>query len=214
MSDDLNKNPFVGLFTTPNEAVSFLSQATTIDPMTTTITTPSAISQRVSSVQDDDSVYLNENNVETGKVNHKNNDREDEIIQQVFGLLLNSKTPCRGSKQQLVSIDSDDIENGIFERLTLLDIPGKLVPKNGPTADPHFLQSEVITYLFECYCRLEQRNKDNDIVENLKKITLRSAGTALQPDIFQDQEVIFFYFFCFFQLNYSILFILIYLILG
>lgn len=233
MSDNnLNENPFVGLFPTPNEAAFFLSEATSttinsslVTTTTTTILTDSSptsalvpsetISQPVSnsSIQQENNFNLidcfenkhNDNIKPFIDPDSKLNDDvlkekiTNEIIEQVFGFILNHKTRSSSTNKQLVSIDSDNIENGIWERLTLLDIETKLVPiKKEIITDPHFIQPEVISYLFECYCRLEKIYKENDSVDKkflndtinyLKKITLRSVGTALQPDIIQDQEV-------------------------
>ncbi|XP_057320961.1 ubiquitin conjugation factor E4 A [Microplitis mediator] len=236
MSDDnLNENPFVGLFPTPNEAAFFLSEATSttintslVTTTTTTTTTILTDSPPTSSLVPSETINQSVSNSSIHQENNfnlidcfenKHNDNikpiidpdsklnddvlkekiTNEIIEQVFGLILNHKTRSSSTNKQLVSVDSDDIENGIFERLTLLDIQAKLVPiKKQIITDPHFIQPEVISYLFECYCRLERIHKDNDSVDKkflddtinyLKKITLRSVGTALQPDIFQDQEI-------------------------
>ncbi|XP_015110282.1 ubiquitin conjugation factor E4 A [Diachasma alloeum] len=178
MCENVNSNPFAGLFSTSTEAESFsqaqnppnppsLSLPNGLDPPTTS-PDPSCTSSAL-----------------------------DKHIQSIFGLLLTKRTPQ--TRSQLISIDAETIDDGLFERLTFPDIESKLVPPlgtKGVTLDPHFVQPEIIPYLFECWSRLQRlkhQEKDdsgiNDVI-SLENVVLRSVGTALEaPDIFQEQDI-------------------------
>lgn len=200
MCDNVNHNPFAGLFSTINEAASFSSQshaAVEEDPLTESA---------------DRSLKAGENSV-----NIKANDvpKEDilvnNIVEEVFGLTLSGNKDRIESGRQLVFLEelayalapqdwlnAESVEHAIFERLMLADPESKVIgKKNGKEdcIDGHILQTEIVPYLFESYCRLLQYKSNEQLretIDNMKQIVVRNIGTALQePDLFQSQEVRF-----------------------
>ncbi|XP_011494935.1 PREDICTED: ubiquitin conjugation factor E4 A [Ceratosolen solmsi marchali] len=186
MCDNVNSNPFVGLFTLNNET-AFISQEVVNNIPNESINFEK---DGISQVQtEEQSLGIASNNNELEKI------KFEELIADVFGIILrqwNIKTSTR----QLVFIDTDSIEHAIFERLLLTNPNSMLISKETTKKedlDNHFIQSEIVTYLFECYRRLQRYKKSDgfyDIVENIQVIIMRNISTALQePEIFLDQEV-------------------------
>lgn len=158
MCDNIRGNPFAGLFSTDNDAVSFSSQRHAVGDEASDAEQPSD-----ASAADPD-------------------DKVDRLMAHVFGLTLR-----RDGARSLVFVDADSMEHAVFERLMLPDPEPEARDVEG-----HVVQTQVITYLYECYCRLKRHRDDgfSDIVENACQIVLRNANTALQePDLFQSQEV-------------------------
>lgn len=168
MCDNIKGNPFAGLFSTDNDAVSFSTQ-------------PHAVDDEVKDAnyarQSLDAITAEPENAADP------DDKVDQLLAHVFGLTLR-----RDGAPSLVFIDAESIEHAVFERLMLPD------PKpEARDVEAHVVQTQVITYLYECFCRLK-RHRVNDgfsnVVRNARQIVLRNANTALQePDLFQSQEV-------------------------
>lgn len=177
MCDNIKGNPFAGLFSTDNDAVSFSSQhQTTVDKSSNT-----NYADQLSDMIKDKSENETESIIFDDKVN--------QLMAHVFGLTL-----CRNSdslaKRSLVFIDTDSIEHAVFERLMLSDPKSKV-----QDADGHVVQTQVIIYLYECYHRLKHYSINSNLEEAIRnacQIVLRNTNTALQePDLFQYQEVYF-----------------------
>lgn len=173
MCDNISSNPFAGLFSTDNDAVSFSSQHHAIGDEANDANyakrSSDAIKDELGNATDFDSEI-------------------DQLMARVFGLTLRRDSDCR-AQGSLVFIDADSIEHAVFERLMLPD------PKpETQDVDSHVVQTQVITYLYECYCRLKHYRMNGDFedtVRNACQIVLRNANTALQePDLFQYQEVV------------------------
>lgn len=168
MCDNIRGNPFAGLFSTDNDAVSFSSQHHAVGDEASDANyakrSSDAIGEEPQNVADPD-------------------DKVGRLMARVFGLTLR-----RDGARSLVFVDTDSMEHAVFERLMLPD------PKpEARDVEDHVVQTRVITYLYECYYRLKHHQINDgfsDIVRNACQIVLRNANTALQePDLFQFQEV-------------------------
>ncbi|EFN65888.1 Ubiquitin conjugation factor E4 A [Camponotus floridanus] len=179
MCDNIKGNPFAGLFSTDNDAVSFSSQHQTIANENGNTNYTNELLDTINNKSENET----ESTIFDDKVN--------QFMAHVFGLTLcqNSNSHAHGS---LVFIDTDSIEHAVFERLMLSD-PKSAVRDIVQGADSHILETQVITYLYECYCRLKHYQVNSDleqIMRNACQIILRNVNTALQePDLFQYQEV-------------------------
>ncbi|XP_029162873.1 ubiquitin conjugation factor E4 A [Nylanderia fulva] len=179
MCDNIKGNPFAGLFSTDNDAVSFSSQhqKATVDQSNSNANYVDQLSS--STIKDNKS----ENETESAILD----DKVDQLMARVFGIKIrqDSNNPVQGS---LVFIDTDSIDHAVFERLILSDPKSKT-----QDADGHTVQADVITYLYECYHRLKHYPVSSSLEETIRnacQIILRNANTALQePDLFQYQEV-------------------------
>ncbi|KAK0174457.1 hypothetical protein PV327_010224 [Microctonus hyperodae] len=183
MGENLNNNPFAGLFSTPNDAASYSNESMNNDAIDNNTT-----------IEDEE---FSRNGVDDESPNNTelNNDKmADNLVQEIFGLLLNTKTPM--IHKQLIAVDCDTIEDALFERLSMEDIESHLVPPvgtKGITYESHVMQSEIIPYLFNCYCRLEElkeQKKYRKVIDQLLYVIHCSMGTALEaPEVFPHQEV-------------------------
>ncbi|XP_066587978.1 ubiquitin conjugation factor E4 A [Prorops nasuta] len=185
MCDNLNSNPFAGLFTTINDAVSFSSQD---QPIINDSSNVNHIKQAA-----ENSICDNQNSVnfETSEV--LENNIEVKLLEEAFGITLkwnnDSKLPSN-----LVFIDTDSVEHAIFERLMLPDPESKLtLNKSTAPKVSHATEKKIVPYLFKSYSHLQKyREKVNlsNTISNLCQIILRNISTALQePELFQGQEV-------------------------
>lgn len=183
MCDNVKGNPFAGLFSTVNDAVSFSSQHQAIDNETS-----NHVKQSTDTITDK-SYHMTESEMLDAK------EQVDKLMRGVFGLVLcsNEKSPLQGS---LVFIDTDSIEHAVFERLMLPDPKSKLTSTGDLSkcpSDSHVVQTQVIYYLYESYYRLKHYPINDtllDTIEEACQIVLRNANTALQePDLFQNQQV-------------------------
>ncbi|TGZ32812.1 Ubiquitin conjugation factor E4 A [Temnothorax longispinosus] len=173
MCNNIRGNPFAGLFSTDNDAVSFSSEHRAVGDGADDA---SCAERRSSGASKDEPGIPVENATETADLD----DKVDRLMAHVFGLTL------RRAQDSLVFVDADSIEHAVFERLMLPDPKPK-----ARDVDSHVVQTQVITYLYECYCRLKRyrTNGVEDTVRNACQIVLRNANTALQePDLFQYQE--------------------------
>lgn len=167
MSDNIN--PFAGLLTNDTDETS------------------------VSSL----SVIKQQPDIKSSMLDSNNEEKQSTvtiIIEDIFGIYLETIDSLKNinkNLKQLVKIDAETIEDGIFERLTLTDIGSKLYPPLGSkniNCDSHYLQSDVVPYLFESWCRLQKYKNDiaiiND-VDRIEKVIERSIITALEePEIY------------------------------
>jgi len=174
MCDNIQGNPFAGLFSTDNDAVSFSSQQHAIDDEAN----GANYMERSSDAIKDKPENATESTNFDDKINR--------LMAHVFGLTLRRDNRAQES---LVFIDADSIEHAVFERLMLPNPEPKT-----QNIDSHVVQTQVITYLYECYCRLKHYRIDSDFedtVRNACQIILRNTNTALQePDLFPYQEVV------------------------
>lgn len=122
-----------------------------------------------------------------------NDDTMKQLLCEIFGLTIR---PDDHHHQPLVLIESESAEHAVFERLMLAEPETKLVrpssSKKSTQLDSHFVQTDVISYLFECYRRILQREKSANAkhITELKRIVLRNVNTILQePALFETQEV-------------------------
>lgn len=183
----MNSNPFAGLFSTINDAATFSPQSEVV--IKTNENTD--IEEENFNEQTEEESSKDEFNLE----NSDKDDRLNELIADVFGITLNNEKRKKPTRQ-LVYIDTDSVEHAIFERLLLEKPESRLISKEntkGQDLDNHVIQTEIVPYLFESYCRL-QRYRDSDgsyeSVENIRNIIMRDISTALQePDLFVNQEV-------------------------
>lgn len=183
MCDDLKSNPFAGLFSTNNDAVSFSSQHHAIASNESCNTDRTKLS--LDTIED-----KCENTTESVILS----DKVDELLAEVFGLTLRQD---KFAQRCLVFIDADSIGNAVFERLMLSNPRSVLTyydnDKYAKDIDSHILETEVITYLYECYCRLKRYQTDScleDTKRNACQIVLRNVNTFLEePDLFQNQKV-------------------------
>ncbi|XP_012224717.1 ubiquitin conjugation factor E4 A isoform X2 [Linepithema humile] len=182
MCDNISGNPFAGLFSTDNDAVSFSSQHHTIDDESSNT---NYVEQSLDTIKD-----KSENVTESRILK----DKIDQLIAHVFGLTL-FRDSNNTAQRCLVFIDADSIEHAVFERLMLQNPKPECMYDNTSVQeiDNHVVQTHVITYLYECYCRLKHYQTNDsleDTVRNACQIVLRNAQTALQePNLFEDQEV-------------------------
>lgn len=182
----MNSNPFAGLFAPVNDAAATFSPQTEV-----VVNKPSE-----NTIVENEPCKRPQAQESTSNAEDTEKDELlDELIADVFGITLyheKKKKPTR----QLVFIDTDSVEHAIFERLLLIEPESALIAKEstkGQDLDSHVVQTEIVPYLFESYCRLQRyRISDGsyDTVENIRKIIMRDISTALQePDVFVGQEV-------------------------
>lgn len=115
-------------------------------------------------------LFTNENEEKPLKSPDDNQDKlitKKNIIEDIFGIRLvsslNNTISDEKNIKQLIKIDAETIEDGIFERLTIQNIEDKLDPPLGSknnTCDSHYLQNDVLPYLFESWSRLEKYKND------------------------------------------------------
>ncbi|XP_033329559.2 ubiquitination factor E4A [Megalopta genalis] len=189
MCDNVDNNPFAGLFSTINDAVSFSSQNQTIIKENNEIDYVT----KLENINVHDRTKIT--NVEGSKgsqddvvVNH--------LFADVFGITLHATGTDVHKNQKLVFIDVDSIEQAVFERLMLPDPESKIVSFKDSqeiSDDSHALEKQAICYLFQSYCRLQRYQNEEelgDVVHKMQQVILQNAGVALQePDLFQGQEI-------------------------
>ncbi|XP_034174785.1 ubiquitination factor E4A isoform X1 [Osmia lignaria lignaria] len=189
MCDNVNNNPFAGLFSTINDAVSFSSQNQTIINE----------SNRVNYI-----AQLEDKNVDNTKEitnfqdskDFRNDSQVNRLLGDIFGITLHIIKSNEEQKRKLVFVNVDSIEQAVFERLMLSDLESKLVPvgnSQDTVNDSHTLEKLVMYYLFESYCRLQRyQNKIecSDIIQKIRQVILQNAAVALQePKLFEEQEI-------------------------
>ncbi|XP_043272469.1 ubiquitin conjugation factor E4 A [Venturia canescens] len=177
MCDKVKDNPFAALFSSSQKPVSFSSQQTVTDEQ-----------EKSPEIQQ----------APTEQIKPKDTAKKysaDDLLAEAFGLTTNpiNEDPL---KKYLVYVDAQSAEDAIFERLMFTDLKSRLVPPcDGKkwTCDSHTVETEIIPYLFESFCRLRKKKQCLEIKEtreSLEKIALRNVSTALQvPNFFPGQEV-------------------------
>lgn len=185
MCDNVNNNPFAGLFSTINDAVSFSSQSeTSFDE------DRSAKEQMIVIPEKKQDSSIN-SNISGHNLQEQN---LQILIAQIFGLKLQRNVEFDYDKP-LVYMDTDSIEQAVFERLLLSNPSAELLKKNlvNVAVDQHTVETKIITYLFGSYCRLQAYEKNSELsnfVTEVRQIIFRNVGTALQePEFFDGQEI-------------------------
>lgn len=190
MCDNVNNNPFAGLFSTINDAVSFSSQNQTIINENNGIRHVTELeNENVHNTTEPTNFRDSKDSEIDTQVNH--------LLSDIFGITLHATETNGHQKRKLVFIDVDSIEQAVFERLMLPDLESKLIPMEDSQeiyCDSHTLEKQAISYLFQSYCRLQQyKNKLelSNVLHKIRQVILQNAGVALQePDLFEGQEVI------------------------
>lgn len=177
MCDNIRANPFAGLFSTDNDAVSFSSQ----HAIGNEANDANYVERSSDAIKDKSENATKPTNFD---------DKVDQLVAHVFGLTLRQdNNSC--AQSSLVYVDADSIEHAVFERLMLPNPKPKTQDVDG-----HVIETQVITYLYECYYRLKHYQVNGDLEEIVGKacqIVLQNVNTALQePDLFQYQEVLDF----------------------
>lgn len=196
MCDNVNNNPFAGLFSTINDAVSFSSQNQAIINESNRV---NFVAQFEEKHVDDVTETINFQDSKDFRIDNQVN----RLLGDILGITLHGTEVNEHQKRRLVFIDVDSIEQAVFERLMLSDIESKLIPTENSQeilTDSHTTEKQVIPYLFESYCRLQQyKNKEefSHILSKISQIILQNASVALQePELFEEQEVYEYIFTC------------------
>lgn len=189
MCDNVNNNPFAGLFSTINDAVSFSSQSQAIINENNRV---SYVAQLGDKNVDNITGIKNLQDSKDSRINNQVN----RLLGDVLGITLHEIGANEHQKRRLVLVNVDSIEQAVFERLMLSDLESKLVPIDNSQqvlSDPHTTEKQVIPYLFESYCRLQlYQNKPelSDVLCKISRVILQNASVALQePELFEEQEV-------------------------
>lgn len=206
MGDNLKDNPFAALFPSVSAAEEF--SRTVLEsgrlPLLRdrTLNSEAGPSQNLQSTSDP-STSTNPNDSQ----NHEEAQVE-ELCRNVFHITLNSNASKEHNCQLVYMeelaetlvpqdrINLETLEQVLFERLMLED-PSKCVlfptPQQTSLVDSHVTQTRVVTYLFECFKRLEDlklTSKDTNIIEKVIGLVFQNIATALrQPELFENQEL-------------------------
>lgn len=214
-ADSLENNPFAYLFPTLEEAKRYSREAAikALDEQVNLNTSSSYTEPSTSECRD---FVKSENNFPNSQEKKKNanekeksviytkEERMNNIVENVFGITLNNATDKTlvwleefASSSENKLIDLPNLDQILFERLLLQDPCQNLLnsPTNG-VVDSHIIQKGVITYLIECYKKLnkiEQNTKNEDIkkeIHQIRMLIIRNATTALrQPELYEDQDL-------------------------
>ncbi|XP_067010286.2 ubiquitin conjugation factor E4 A [Anabrus simplex] len=202
MSDNLETNPFLGLFSSVTDA-----QTVTQDSRTSIIESDNANKCGVPSTKpEENSDSISAKTEENMLINH--------IVEQVFNITLDKESVNRSNVpashllylEEIATalkpqdwIDLETLEQALFERLLLEDPHKYIISRSGEkkiNIDRHVSQTEVITYLYECHKRLtglkckEKDNHKNDILSQMIGFVSHNAALALrQPELFESQEL-------------------------
>lgn len=189
MCDNMKNNPFAGLFSSIDDAVSLSSE------------NQMSINENngvdcITRLEDKDSHDITECTNFRDSEEFKIDSKVNHILGDIFGITLYATETSNQQKQRLVFVDVDSIGEAVFDRLMLPDLESSLVPEKNSQeicCDSHTLDKQAIFYLFESYCRL-QRYQNNlelsDVLSDIRQVILQNAALALQePDLFREQEV-------------------------
>ena len=189
MCDNMKNNPFAGLFSTIDDAVSLSSE------------NQMSINENngvdcITRLEDKDSHDITECTNFRDSEEFKIDSKVNHILGDIFGITLYATETSNQQKQRLVFVDVDSIGEAVFDRLMLPDLESSLVPEKNSQeicCDSHTLDKQAIFYLFESYCRL-QRYQNNlelsDVLSEMRQVILQNAALALQePDLFREQEI-------------------------
>ncbi|XP_063221072.1 ubiquitin conjugation factor E4 A [Bacillus rossius redtenbacheri] len=187
---NLGNNPFSGLFSSVNEAAEF------------------AVCQ--SGVRTDDTCGVSTiENYSSERTNEEwqNNERINELLENVFRFTLNKSTTTRNvvfldevtcADPKLLS-DIDVLGQALFERLLLEEPSTHVINKDDKeftSSLSYTVERNAISYLYECFKSFWETLSSNNI-ENfdtigtkIKELIFRNVATALkQPELFEDQDV-------------------------
>lgn len=189
MCDNVNNNPFAGLFSTINDAVSFSSQSQAI------INESNKVSY-VEQLEDKNVDNITEIKNLQGSKDSRIDNQVNRLLGDILGITLYEIGANEHQNRRLVLLNVDSIERAVFDRLMLPDLESKLVPIDNSQQflnDPHTTEKQVIPYLFESYCRLQlYQNKPelSDVLCKISQIILQNASIVLQePELFEEQEI-------------------------
>lgn len=190
MCDNVNNNPFAGLFSTINDAVSFSSQNQTNINENNKV---NHVAQLENKNIDNITGTINFQDSKDSKINNQVNC----LLGDILGITLHRIEANEHQKCRLIFVNVDSIEQAVFERLMLSDLESKLVPiENSLFTDSHTIEKQVIPYLFESYCRLQKyQNKSefSNILCKINQVILQNTSVALQePELFEEQKVCVF----------------------
>lgn len=190
MCDNVNNNPFAGLFSTINDAVSFSSQNQTNINENNKV---NHVAQLENKNIDNITGTINFQDSKDSKINNQVNC----LLGDILGITLHGIEANEHQKRRLIFVNVDSIEQAVFERLMLSDLESKLVPiENSLFTDSHTIEKQVIPYLFESYCRLQKyQNKSefSNILCKINQVILQNTSVALQePELFEEQKVCVF----------------------
>lgn len=190
MCDNVNNNPFAGLFSTINDAVSFSSQNQTNINENNKV---NHVAQLENKNIDNITGTINFQDSKDSKINNQVNC----LLGDILGITLHGIEMNEHQKRRLIFVNVDSIEQAVFERLMLSDLESKLVPiENSLFTDSHTIEKQVIPYLFESYCRLQKyQNKSefSNILCKINQVILQNTSVALQePELFEEQKVCVF----------------------
>ncbi|KAK2589180.1 hypothetical protein KPH14_001996 [Odynerus spinipes] len=186
MCDNVNSNPFAGLFSTINDAVSYSTRAVVAE------SNDVKYSKQYTEENDEDKKLFN---TQVSGCCPTKSEAINKLIADVFGLMLKSNKEVDVEKP-LVFIDTDSIEHAIFERLMTSDPKTRLVGNkntNENCINGHTVETQAILYLYESFYRLTHYQSNQELCDDINKlhrVIWRNVATVLQePDLFQDQEV-------------------------
>lgn len=192
MCDNVNNNPFAGLFSTINDAVSFSSQNQTIINENNKV---NHIAQLEDKNIDNITGTINFQDSKDSKIDNQVNC----LLGDILGITLYGIEANEHQKRRLIFVNVDSIEQAVFERLMLSDLESKLIPIENSQqifTDSHTIEKQVIPYLFESYCRLQKyQNKSefSNILCKINQVILQNTSVALQePELFEEQKVCVF----------------------
>ncbi|XP_050589401.1 ubiquitin conjugation factor E4 A [Bombus affinis] len=189
MCDNVNNNPFAGLFSTINDAVSFSSQSQAIINESNRA---SHVAQLEDENFDDIAGIQSLEDSRDFRTDHQIN----HLLGDILGITLHELEANEYQERRLVFVNVDSVEQAVFDRLMLPDLESNLVPIDNSQqifTDPHTTEKRVLIYLFESYCRLQLYQDEPELSDSLFRITqviLQNATIALEePELFEEQEI-------------------------
>lgn len=191
MSDNLENNPFLGLFGSSNEAQTLTHQndEEKSPPPETEVRSESSST---------DTQEKSENKLLEDKINS--------LIEEVFCITISRKV---GSKPLVFmeeasailapveKLDVSTLEQALFDRL-LLEEPGSNVflpaASSNIAVNHHIIEKECLTYLFECHKQLMElqvfRPELGKAISDMDALVIRNISTALsQPELYPSQQL-------------------------
>ncbi|KAK3908442.1 Ubiquitin conjugation factor E4 A [Frankliniella fusca] len=190
MSDNLENNPFFGLFGSVKDANSFSHQ-----------------NDEIRDARNDD-MHESKPLSEESQISIENPKQRavNTLIENVFCITLSKGVSSQplvlveetaASLQPLDKLDVNSLEQALFERL-LLEEPGNHVIKpstmGNSAINHHVIEKEVLTYLFECHKQLmDSKRWKPDLekeISDMDLLVIRNFATALtQPDLYGSQRL-------------------------
>lgn len=207
----LSENPFAQLFPSLEEAHKF-SQEVAPKLVAEIINQNSRISSELDANTSKTNQYhcistsqKKEEKVESSKKLTKD-ERINNLVEMIFGitadknsdkqLIYLNELPVNDKTPNLVS--ASVLEQALFERLLLENPIESLINRTNDenVVDRHVVQTEVVSYLFEAYKKVNNfidLNENSDIKEELsrmKNLIIRNVSTSLlQPQLYENQDL-------------------------